>query len=129
MYLDSFIHGVLSFLFLGGLLLIISKLTNLIKFQRYLNKAEQGDVSAQVEVFTCYFTGTGVRKDEKQALYWLKNAANSNSIDAQTLLGILYKDGNSIERDLEQAIYWLQKAADQGGEEARELLESVKNEL
>lgn len=41
----------------------------------YQDAAEQGNASAQYHLAMLYLNGSGVPKDEKQAVYWLNLAA------------------------------------------------------
>lgn len=47
-------------------------------FALYLKAARLGDAEGQAQVGNCYFNGTGVNKDIKEALYWYRLAAKQN---------------------------------------------------
>ena len=63
---------------------------------------------------SCYFYGNGVEQDYKQAVYWLRKAAELGDAEAQNRLGYCYDNGNGVVRNVETAIRWFMKAADQG---------------
>lgn len=89
------------------------------------NKAQKGDAEAQLELGICYYTGDGVAKDYKQAVYWFKKAAEQGRVEAQYYLGICYYEGEGVAKDLNQAVYWFKKAAEQGHEDAKIALKEV----
>src|SRR5713101_6723486 len=78
-------------------------------------KAEGGDVSAQVELGQRYtFAKGGVALDYAQARAWFEKAADKGFAPAQNSLGYLYERGEGVAQDNAQARFWYQKAADQG---------------
>lgn len=60
-------------------------------FIRLKPEAEKGNADAQYAVGYMYFYGQGVVEDRKQALYWIKCAANAGQPDAVTAMKILIK--------------------------------------
>lgn len=74
----------------------------------------QGDSNSQFKIGKAYFSGVGVPKDNKQAVYWYRKAAEQGQIDAQVKLGNMYYEGISVAKDDKQAVYWYRKAAEQG---------------
>jgi soluble lytic murein transglycosylase-like protein len=85
-------------------------------FEIYQPKANQGDADAQFNLALLYYTGVGIPRDPKQAVYWYIKAAEQGHVNAQYKLGSLYLDGDGKEvpQDLKQAFFWYTKAADQG---------------
>ena len=63
--------------------------------------------------------GEGVAKDDEQAVFWWKKAAEQGHAEAQYKLGCCYDDGIGVDKDLKQAVYWWKKAAEQGDAEAQ----------
>ena len=55
--------------------------------------ANQGDVSAQIEIGGLYEVGLGVPKDYAKAAHWLRLAARQGNIMAQAGLAWLYTNG------------------------------------
>jgi TPR repeat protein len=49
----------------------------------------QGDAEAQSNLGIAYAFGKGVLKDDKQAVYWYKKAADQGDAEAQSTLNIL----------------------------------------
>ena len=83
-------------------------------FKEVLQKAEQGDSDAQLEVAARYEDGNGVTKDIQEAVAWYtKSAAQGNSV-AQSTLGYIYQYGQGVPRDPQAALLWDRKAAEQG---------------
>lgn len=53
----------------------------------------------------------GVAKDDTQAAFWLRKAAEQGLADAQFGLGAAYMVGNGVPRDYSEAYFWLDLAA------------------
>ncbi|MDD4393309.1 MAG: trypsin-like peptidase domain-containing protein [Desulfobacterales bacterium] len=82
--------------------------------------AEQGDAEAQFNMAMMYGNGKGVPKDLKEAVHWLKKAAERGHIKAQSCLGGLYVDGDEgLPQDYEKGVYWYTKAAEAGETEVQ----------
>ena len=47
----------------------------------------------------------------KEAIFWIKNAANHGHPSAQHYLGLCYNDGYGVEQSQEQSFYWLSRVA------------------
>ena len=78
-------------------------------------KAEGGDVSAQVELGQRYtFAKGGVALDYAQARAWFEKAADKGNTTAEQMLGNVYEYGWGVTQDFVRARSWFQKAADQG---------------
>jgi TPR repeat protein len=52
-------------------------------------------------------------KKYKEAVYWLRHAADNNIPEAQYNLGLLYSDGLGVEKNNYTARYWFERAAKQ----------------
>ena len=73
-------------------------------FQQYMVAArDYGHPEAQFEVARCYQNGTGVEKNEENAVVWYKKAAEQGYAEAQKKLGDCYNYGTGVAKDLEQA--------------------------
>ena len=83
-------------------------------YEKYIEKAKQGDAKAQFEVGYSYRKGDGVAKDNSQAVYWYRKSADQGYADGQNKLGFMYDNGYGVTQDYSQAVYWYRKAADQG---------------
>ncbi|MDR0328908.1 MAG: sel1 repeat family protein, partial [Planctomycetaceae bacterium] len=79
-----------------------------------LSLAENGDAAAQNDLGVCYHNGTGIAKDEQEAVRWFHKAAEQGNVEAQRNLGLCYTDGLGIDKDEREAVKWFRKAAEQG---------------
>lgn len=95
-----------------------SKNCNEKSFSSILQEAENGNVSAQINVGERYGLGRGIYPDRHRMLYWYKKAAAIGSTEAKLILARTY-----IEmEDYDQAIIWLNQAVDSGDPTAKSLL-------
>jgi TPR repeat protein len=68
--------------------------------------AKQGYGHSQYVVGKFYYTGEGVDKNHKMALYWLEQASQQDVAPAMYYLGKLYADDQSAVFDMEKAASW-----------------------
>jgi TPR repeat protein len=88
-----------------------------------LESARDGDAEAQCRVGEWYLLGLeGFSKDDKEAIYWLRKAADQEEPDAQFCLGQCYNDGSGVRLDREEAYKWFARAAENGSCEAQQML-------
>lgn len=73
--------------------------------------AERGAPAAQVTLAKRYHIGQGVERDQKQYIYWLRNAAGSDNTEAQFLLGMELYNGRVCDKDINSALTHLDRAA------------------
>ena len=85
-----------------------------IDFRAELKKADAGDVKAQLSVGHMYHLGTGVEKDDEQAVRWYRAAAAQGSATAKCDLGWMYEFGYGVERSVKKAIELYREVADGG---------------
>jgi hypothetical protein len=83
--------------------------------------------AAQTSLGVAYESGLGVPKDDAQAIYWYRNAAQQNNPEAQNNLGWMYQNGHGVSKDDAQAIFWYRKAAEQGLAIAQNNLNNLKS--
>ncbi|MFG1352074.1 tetratricopeptide repeat protein [Xanthobacter autotrophicus] len=76
--------------------------------------ADQNDEVAQYLVGSMLRDGTGVAKDNFEAVQWLRKAAEQGNVAAQCELGFLLAFGMGSMGNAEDARMWLKKAADAG---------------
>ena len=110
---------------LSILLVFIGYFTSLFsqgEYSDYIQKAKNGDASAQNQIGVCYFNGLDVSKDYTQAVYWFKKSANQGNMTAQWNLGWCYEKGLGVTKDYTQAVYWYKKSAEQGNPTAQSQL-------
>lgn len=77
-------------------------------------RAERGDVEAQLALGKLYENGTGVGRDEEKAKQWYLKAAQTGHIGAQMALGRLHFQGPPFSEDYREAMKWYRKAAEKG---------------
>ena len=83
------------------------------------SSAEQGDVTAQVNLGVMYFEGKEITQNYFQAAKLFQKAADQGSATAQSNLGWMYSEGLGVVQSDTQAFDWYQKAADQGNAEGQ----------
>src|SRR6266571_6010093 len=76
--------------------------------------AYAGNVNAQVQLGVIYLTGDGVRKDDAEAVKWLRKAADQDNPVAERFLAEMYFKGRGVPADNAEAAKWLRLAAEQG---------------
>ena len=76
--------------------------------------AAQGDAKGQYHLGVCYQNGEGVSQDYKEAVTWIRKAADQREASAQFDLGYCYEIGEGVVQDYTEATKWYRKAADQG---------------
>jgi TPR repeat protein/serine/threonine protein kinase len=86
---------------------------------RYHNKADKGDVDAQLRLGLSYLNGLGVPMDETTGVRWLHKAADQDCVEAFVLLGACYSDGVGVAKDEAAGVSWFRKAADTGDARAQ----------
>ena len=85
--------------------------------------ANQGDKKAQGRLSRMLEEGTGVEKNLKQSLMWLKRAATNGNREAQSVLGGYYQDGKlGLTIDYKKAFNWYQLSAKKEYDPAQFLL-------
>ena len=66
--------------------------------------AEQGDSAGQRLLGWCYANGSGVAKDEKEAVKWYTKSAEQGEATGQRLLGWCYANGSGVAKDEKEAV-------------------------
>ena len=95
------------------------------------NAAEWGHVGMQVDLANCYLCGTGVEKDEAEAVKLFREAAEQGDASAQTFLADCYLFGRGVAKDETEALTWFRRAAkqdDYGAETAKNYLKAVEDD-
>jgi TPR repeat protein len=75
-------------------------------------QAKEGNAESQYELAKDYYTGTGVPKDSKQGLEWLRKSADQGHSGAEFALSVLYRKGEL--KDPKAGLEWLRKSAGHG---------------
>lgn len=87
-----------------------------------VSAAERNDVSAQLYLGTCYYTGKEVSQNYEEAAKWFLKAAERGNVEAQYCLSLCYANGQGVEKNPEEAVRWVRKAADAGHGDAQNTL-------
>jgi hypothetical protein len=97
-------------------------------FAKTLHQAHAGNAKAQYELAGDYYSGTGVAKDPKQGLLWLKKSAGQGYDWAEKALGVMYRDGDpktGLPKNPHEAAAWFRKAARQENKLAQTSLDQM----
>ena len=76
------------------------------------SKASSGDAKAQRTLAFRYRDGTGVAKDEAEALHWAHRAADGGDAEAMDFVGFAYLRGSLIKGNPVIAIGYFKAAAE-----------------
>lgn len=76
--------------------------------------AEQGNTNAMFIIGKMYLNGTGIRKDEVQALAWFYRAAQTGHIKAMREVATSYERGRGAPVNVFEAYQWRLKASSLG---------------
>lgn len=80
-----------------------------------LDRAQHGDGYAMYKYAVALETGTGVEKDEKEALFWYRKSCNAGCPEGQNEMGTIYQWGAlGVEENHAEAIRLFTEAAKQG---------------
>ena len=82
-------------------------------------RAEQGDLSCQLELAERYYLGDGFPRDSAKSAHWFQKAADQGSAKAQCNLGVLYKAGEGVPQNQAKAVDLMRQAAQQGHAQAQ----------
>ena len=97
--------------------------------QRYREKALQGDAAAQLQLGNAYAKGSGLPKNEVEAVKWYRQAAEQGNAAGQFSLGVMYFNGYGVIKDPLEAYKWWLLGATGGNDAAREAIEVVEKQL
>jgi len=110
-------------------LLFLSVLNCFGQYSKTLEKkAENGSMSAQMELAKCYLEGNGVDQSQSEAAKWFEIVAKQNNLEAMIACGDLFCDewNLDLEPNYVKGIYWYRKAAAKGSEKAQDFLRNFK---
>ena len=85
-----------------------------VPFEALMERANNGDVSAQYKIARKYDKGDGVTEDINEALKWYLRSANKGNAKAQYALGFLYYYNNRVPQDMVKSLKWYEQSASQG---------------
>lgn len=83
------------------------------------------NVTVQFDLGWMYANGSGLSKDDKEAVRWYRKAAENGSLMAQFNLGVMYSKGEGVDKDERESEKWYRKAAEGGYEKAKEALQRI----
>lgn len=75
--------------------------------------AARGNTTAMINLANLFQQGMGVNEDDRQALEYIRQAAELGDARAQYELGIEYEKGILVVRNLDKAAHWLKRSAEQ----------------
>ena len=81
--------------------------------------AEQGDVASQYNVGMALANGLGVERDDRQAVEWLRKAADADYAIAELMLGVMLKYGRGSPPDQKASAVQFERAALHGNASAQ----------
>ncbi len=117
------------------ILFVLMNLLVLNSFGQYnrslVQKAENGQVSAQMELAKCYLDGNGIDQSQSEAVRWYESAAEKGNIEAMVACGDLYCDEWNIdlEPDYVKGIKWYRKAAAKGDKKAKDYISNFESSI
>ena len=89
----------------------------------FLRSAKQGYLPSLAKLGAAYYYGTGVEKDNEEAIRWLRKAASQGDSESQYLLGKTYFTLTFPEKEHGvEAIRWWEESARQGHKKAQRRL-------
>lgn len=81
---------------------------------RFRQEAEAGNEESQCNLGLMYANGWGGKRNQLEAIKWLKRSAEQGDTSAQHNLGVIYMDGLGVDKDLINAYAWLHLSASSG---------------
>lgn len=88
-------------------------------------RAEKGDRAAQFELGSRHNYGRGLPKNTREALRWLKTAAEAGQLDAMRLLAVKFYGGFDVPVNFEEALRWAARLAETGDRQAQLMLANM----
>jgi TPR repeat protein len=96
----------------------------------FLKAAKQGHVQAELALANQFLDGRGTSRDNQQAFYWYKKAAEGGDMTAQYVTGSFYeRGGDGVARNLNVARAYYAAAAAQGDPAARLKYQQLTSQL
>ncbi len=74
--------------------------------------AMEGNAFAKMEMYYTYVFSNHVKRNDKEAFKWCREAAEAGNPDGMMQLGFCYAGGWGVGKDYEEARRWYQKAAE-----------------
>ena len=83
-------------------------------FRLFSEAAKAGSAAGQYGLGGCYATGTGVKKNKKEAVKWYRMAAEQGHRTAMYDLSVCCMNGEGVEKNEAEAMKWLHRSAELG---------------
>ena len=90
-----------------------------LKVKEVRDLAAQGNAESQFSLGVMYAKGTGVRRNDVEAVKWFRKSAEQGYASAQRSMGIMYGTGKGVSQNFAEAAKWYHKAAEQGNADAQ----------
>ncbi len=84
-------------------------------FRVMRDRAENGEIAAQVTIANWLRSGTNTDTDAEAAIVWYRRAAHRGSAEAARLIGAMYETGDGVRVDYNQAADWYRISVNLGG--------------
>jgi len=95
------------------------------RFNKQLNSAEKGKISAMYEVGKLYERGRGTDINLVLAANWFQKAADAGNASAKSRLGIMYFEGRGVEQNYKKSLRLLNAAVKSNVPNAQHQLASM----
>lgn len=82
-------------------------------------RATQGDADAELLMGQRYADGSGVIKNDKEAVRWFEKAARHGNTEAQYRYGLALLEGRGVVQDYRAAFSWIERPAKLGHSNAQ----------
>ena len=99
------------------------------RFEKYISKAENGDVDAQVTLGMMYDNGWYVAENKAEAFKWFLRAAEQGDVKSQMSVGWEYGSGELFPKDFVKAYMWFLMANSQDDKRATKALNFLRQHL
>jgi len=76
--------------------------------------ADSGNRDAQMALGYLFETGSGVKANDEESVYWYRKAAEQGNIQAEYNLGLAYEFGRGVTKNNFEAVRWYKQAAEHG---------------
>jgi len=76
--------------------------------------ADSGNRDAQMVLGYLYETGSGVKANDEESVYWYRKAAEQGNIQAEYNLGLAYEFGRGVTKNYYEAVRWYKQASEHG---------------
>ena len=116
------IHEAMNIIFEG------ETVADIDKYERIRKRSKEGNADAQFRLSRILNNPDSKQYDPKEAIIWLKSAADNDNSNAQYLLGKLHLFGSGVEKDYGTARQYLEKSSEQGNPYAEQLLYSIDHD-